>query len=197
MRVAGRVTQVVFIGATLLVCWLLMQVVHEFGHVLHAGLSGGKVFQVVLTPLEISRTDYSYNPYPQFVVWGGPVWGCVVPLLLAWAAKWRQWPSAPLLRCFAGFCLIANGVYLGAAAVSPVGDAQELVDCGVPSWAVALCGLPAFAAGLYLWNGLGPYFGVGSGGQVDRRAVAGVVVALIVVVAAELLLGWAGMLTAV
>jgi hypothetical protein len=53
--------------------WLAMQAVHEFGHMLHAWLSGGRVVQVVLHPLAISRTDVEPNPSPQFVVWGGPL----------------------------------------------------------------------------------------------------------------------------
>jgi hypothetical protein len=183
-----RVIQFAFIAVTVCLSWLLMQAVHESGHVLHAWFSGGKVLQVVLTPLQISRTDYSCNPYPQFVVWGGPLWGCVVPVALALAAKWRGISCAPLLRFFAGFCLIANGVYLGSAPVCAVGDAQELLNYGVPAWALALTGLPAVAVGLYAWNGLGPYFGMGeANGSIDRRAAIGVAAALAIAVAAELL----------
>jgi hypothetical protein len=184
-----RLIQFVFIAVTVCLSWLLMQAVHESGHVLHAWLSGGKVFQVVLTPLQISRTDYSYDPCPQFVVWGGPLWGCIVPVLLALATKWRRLSCAPLFRFFAGFCLIANGVYLGAAPTCAVGDAQELLNYGVPVWLLAAAGLPAVGAGLYAWNGLGPYFGMGDAkGSVDRRAAMGVAVALAIVVAVELAL---------
>ena len=59
--------------------WLGMMLVHEAGHVLHAWVSGGTVTKVVLGPLVISRTDVNPNPHPLFEIWGGPVWGCLVP----------------------------------------------------------------------------------------------------------------------
>jgi hypothetical protein len=51
----------------LFVSWLLMQAVHESGHVLGARLGGGTVAQVVLHPLTISRTDLAANPHPLLV----------------------------------------------------------------------------------------------------------------------------------
>ena len=62
--------------STVLLSWLWMMAVHEFGHVLHAWLSGGTVAKGVLHPLTISRTDVAPDPQPLFVVWGGPIWGC-------------------------------------------------------------------------------------------------------------------------
>src|SRR5262249_53727266 len=94
--------------------WLAMMIVHEFGHVLHAWFSGGTVSRVFLHPLTFSRTELSDNPHPLFVAWGGALWGCIIPLLLlalGWLVKW--WYSY-LLAFFAGFCLIANGSYMGA-----------------------------------------------------------------------------------
>src|SRR5215472_11635577 len=75
----NRVHQFVLIASTLLFSWLAMQAVHELGHVLHAWASGGTVTKVLLVPLEISRTDVSPNPHPQFVAWGGPIWGALLP----------------------------------------------------------------------------------------------------------------------
>jgi hypothetical protein len=44
-------------------------------------------------------------------------------------------------------------------------------------------------AGLYLWNRAGPHFGLGPAkGHVDRRAAVGVTLALVLLVALELLL---------
>jgi hypothetical protein len=73
----SRVLAVVFL---LYASWLAMMAIHELGHVLHAWLSGGTVSLVYLRPFEFSRTDLSVNPHPQFVAWGGPLWGCVIPL---------------------------------------------------------------------------------------------------------------------
>jgi hypothetical protein len=42
---------------------------------------------------------------------------------------------------------------------------------GSPAWSLWLFGAATFPLGLYLWHGLGPRFGLGTGaGQVDRRA---------------------------
>jgi hypothetical protein len=206
--------------------WLAMQAVHELGHVLHAGLSGGAVERVVLHPLDISRTDVSPNPHPLFVAWGGAAWGCSIPLALWAAVRWlarprekggqspfagtaqRRAPTrsvgrrtngdcplfshAYLVRWFAGFCLIANGAYLAGGSFMPGGgeDAGVLLANGAAQWQLLAFGVPAVAAGLYLWHGLGPHFGLGPvRRKVDRRAAIGVSLALTFLVVLEVLLG--------
>jgi hypothetical protein len=95
-----------------------------------------------------------------------------------------------LPACFAGFCLMANGAYLlGGAILTGGGDGGVILQHGGARWQLLAFGLVAVAAGLYLWNGLGPYFGLGpSRGQVDRKAAVGATIALLVVVCMEALL---------
>lgn len=140
--------------------WLTMMIVHEAGHVLHALLSGGTVQRIILHPLEISRTDVSPNPHPHFVAWGGAVWGCLLPVAAWLAAGWAGLRTAPLFRFFAGFCLVANGAYLGGGVVLPVGDAADLLRYGTPRWLLGLSGAIAVPAGLWIWHGLGPRWGI-------------------------------------
>jgi hypothetical protein len=182
-----RFAQAWFIVSTLTLSWLLMMVVHEFGHVLHAWLSGGRVSTVVLHPLAFSRTDLADNPHPHFVCWGGAVWGCGLPLLLLlFVRMWRR-DFAYLASFFAGFCLIANGAYLAAGSFPRAGDAGDLMHGGSPQWLLILVGVPAAAGGLWLWNGLGPHFGLGrSGGRVDGRAAIWVTAGLATTVFLEL-----------
>ena len=136
-------------------CWLGMMVVHELGHVLHAWVSGGTVSAVRIPPAGFSVTEFSTNPRPHFVAWGGPLWGCVLPLL-AWALfrlrRWRGWRAA---QFFAGFCLVANGAYLGAGWINRVGDAGDLMGFGTPAWVLVVFGAAATSAGLYAWHRLG------------------------------------------
>ena len=55
---------------------------HELGHIAAAVVSGGSVRQVVLYPLTFSRTDVEPNPHPLLVVWAGPIFWALLPLLI-------------------------------------------------------------------------------------------------------------------
>ena len=166
-----RLHQVLLLATFLPLCWLAMMAVHEFGHVTWAVATGGTVERVVLHPLTISRTDLSHNPRPLLVAWGGPGVGVVLPLGLLLAAKLRRFKWTYLLQFFAGFCLIANGAYIGVGSFGKIGDAGDLLRHGGPMWPLWLFGAACVPLGLYLWNGLGPQFGLGAAaGKVDHRA---------------------------
>lgn len=138
-----------------------MQQVHELGHVLGAVATGGQVERVVLHPLTISRTDLAANPRPLVVAWAGPVIGFVLPVIV-WATVAAMGLRLTfLLRFFAGFCLIANGAYIGAGSFGGIGDCGEMLRHGSPIWLLWLFGLVAVPAGLVLWNGQGRHFGIG------------------------------------
>lgn len=173
-------------------CWLAMMIVHEGGHLLAAQATGGQVTNVVLHPLRISRTDLSLNPQPLLVAWMGPLCGAWLPVL-AWAA-WRatRLPGVHYARFFAGFCLIANGAYLGAGSLEGVGDAGQLLRHGAwPAslWLFAACCIPL---GLWLWHGQGPAFGWGSAGRrvawIEAAWISGLLILTITlqIVASEL-----------
>jgi hypothetical protein len=157
----SRLHQFVLIGSTLLGSWLGMQAVHEFGHVLGAWLTGGRVARVVLYPLTISRTDLADNPVPLAVVWSGPVFGVVLPLALWGVAAGLGVTGAFVLRFFAGFCLIANGAYIGGGSFDGTGDCGEMLRHGSALWQLWLFGAVTVPAGLGLWHRLGPHFGLG------------------------------------
>jgi len=183
-----RLYQVVLIVSTLGLAWLGMQVVHELGHVLAARASGEEVYRLVLHPLAISRTDASHDKHPLRVVWGGPVLGVLLPLVALVVTRWVHCRWFYLFQFFAGFCLIANGVYLGVGSIDGVGDAGDLLRYGAPRWPLIVFGLVTAPAGLYLWNGLGRHFGLGEArGRVDRRAAVIGLGLLLTVVLAEIL----------
>lgn len=174
------------IALTIVCSWYGMMLVHELGHALHAVVSGGTVERSVWTPFAFSRTEVGRNPHPALVAWGGFVWGVLIPLAMVGAARLARLPHGFLLRFFAGFCLIANGAYLAAGAVAPVGDTEDLVRLGTPAWVLAAAGTPMVAGGLWMWNGLGRRFG--PGGEAPRRgalgAAAGAALALAAMMAA-------------
>jgi hypothetical protein len=179
--------------STVLVSWYGMQLLHEAGHVLHAWLSGGRVERLVFPLVGFSRTDLSVksvNPPPQFVAWGGAIWGCILPLAGWGIARVLRQPFAFILRFLAGFCLIANGAYLAAGSFADAGDAADLMRHGAPRAALIAFGVVTAPLGLYLWHGLGPRFGLGaSPAAIDPRVVTGLVVALAAVFALMLVIG--------
>jgi hypothetical protein len=188
-----RLHQTILIVSTLFASWLGMQAIHELGHVLVAWLTGGSVKQVVLHPLGISRTDLAENPQPLAVAWGGPLGGVVLPLLL-WAITSaidsltvsqselnrpiRLLLPPFLLRFFAGFCLLANGIYIGLGSFGGVGDCGDLLRHGGSLWQLWLFGALTAPAGLALWHSQGRHFGLGPHAETVRRSTAFAVLAV-------------------
>lgn len=176
----NRLHQGVLILSTILGSWLAMQAVHESGHVLGAWLTGGSVARVVLHPLTISRTDLAQNPSPLTVVWAGPVLGVLVPLLLWAGACAVRLPGRFVLRFFAGFCLLANGLYIGVGSFDQVGDCGEMLRHGSAPWHLWLFGALTTPIGLGLWHRQGPHFGLGPArGKVDRKVAYATLASLI------------------
>jgi hypothetical protein len=156
-----RLHQIVLIVSTILGSWLGMQAIHELGHMLGAWVTGGRVARVVLHPLTISRTDLADNPSPLAVVWAGPIFGVATPLLLWTVAAALRLRVAFVLRFFAGFCLLANGLYIGVGSFDRVGDCGDMLRHGSAIWQLWLFGAITAPVGLWLWHGQGPHFGLG------------------------------------
>ncbi len=173
--------------------WLGMMAVHELGHVLAAWGSGGVVARVDLHPLGLSHTRLVANPCPLWVVWGGPVLGCLIPLVPLVLVRLFAREYVYLARFFAGFCLIANGAYLAGGAVyggNTLDDGAVILNNGGALWQLLLFAAATVPAGLWMLNGLGKYFGLGnerSPGGVDRRVAIGAAVALVALVVIEIL----------
>ena len=147
--------------------WHGMMAVHELGHVIGGLITGGRVTQVVLHPLQISRTRIDPNPHPGTVVWLGPITGCALPVLMAVLAtgivgrdesdvslRFRR-IAGRFLWFFAGFCLVANGVYLVFGAADGVGDCGEILRTGTPAWVLYAFGSLTIPSGLLCWHRLG------------------------------------------
>lgn len=149
-------------GLFLALSWFGMMAVHELGHVLGAWLTGGKLDRVVLHPLRISRTDLALNPQPLIVAWAGPLFGVVLPLLLWRGVRVGRWRYSHLLQFFAGFCLVANGAYIGGGSFARVGDCGVLLRHGAAPWQLWLFGGLSVTLGLFMWHGLGRPWAGGS-----------------------------------
>jgi len=185
-----RLDQIMLIGMFIGFSWLAMQAVHEFGHVLGTLMSGGQVTKVVLHPCTISRTDVHPNLHPLFVAWAGPILGVLLPLLSFFLARALRWPGVFLFRFFAGFCLIANGVYIGFGSIQGFADAGDMLRQGSSRWQLILFGILTAPAGLYLWNGLVPKCGFGEArGTVSHSATLASLFLLVILARVELTIG--------
>lgn len=163
--------QFLLVGTFLPACWMLMQLVHELGHVIAGLATCGTVTKVVLHPLAISRTDVNPNPQPLIVAWSGPVLGVLFPLLIWGVFHFFQLRGAYLVRFFAGFCLIANGVYIGIGSFEGIGDTGDLLRLGTPMWMLWAFGAVTVPIGFVCWHKLGSHFGLGHArGQVETWA---------------------------
>ncbi len=150
-----RLTKFVFVVSLLVVSWLLMQVVHEFGHVTGAWLTAGRVRRLVLHPLAISRTDVSPNPSPLLVVWLGPIVGGLLPSLAMFLVPARHPGASGSVEFFAGYCLTANGAYIAIGSIDQVGDCAAMLQLGTPHWVLLGFGAVTIPLGLYIWHKLG------------------------------------------
>lgn len=163
-------------------------IVHEFGHIVAASLSGGALTHVTLHPLQISWSTFAPNPHPQFVAWSGPVLGSLLPLGFLVIARAVRSPGIFLFQFFAGFCLVANGLYMLVDAFDRSGDAGTLIRHGASAWQIVVFGLVAAPIGFLSWHGLGRHFGLGtSRGRVSHSAAIASASLLIITIAVELL----------
>ena len=177
------------IGSWLSFCWLAMQAVHELGHVLAAWGMGASVEKVVLLPWTISRTDVSDPPCPQRYHLSGPVLGMVIPLILWAVSEIIKLPESFLLRFFAGFCLVANGVYLVAGILYPLTDSGRFLQSGGNVWILPALATPAILGGLALWNRQAKHFHLGTEKEeISSRSIAIALIGMSALIAVGFLL---------
>lgn len=184
----SRSQQVILVISFMGFSWLMMQVVHELGHIVFTILPGGQVEKVVLHPLTFSRTDISSNPQPLLQVWGGPIVGIALPIVIWGIASLFRTSYLSFFRFFAGFCCIANGAYIGFAPDSPGLDTQVMLSLGSERWLLVIFGVTMIALGLWFFNSTGRIFGFGvPDGRVNVRHTVVSVCLLSVVVVLELI----------
>jgi hypothetical protein len=167
-----------------------MQVVHELGHRVGAWASGGKVARVVAHPFTISCTLLRHNPHPLVVVWAGPIVGALLPAMLVGLAYALRSPGLHLFRFFAGFCLVANGLYIGIGSFDRLMDAGDMMGYGSPQWILILFGVVSVTGGLCFWNGIGENFGLGAAkGKVSRTSAIASFLLFLILAGVEMIIG--------
>ncbi|MBT3378259.1 MAG: hypothetical protein HN742_38405 [Lentisphaerae bacterium] len=136
--------------------WYGMMAVHEAGHCLGALATGATIEAVKIPVIGFSRTDFSKGDCPLFVVWAGPLLGATMPVVLLALLRAVGARARHALQFFVGFCLLANGAYIGLGAFSGAGDCRQLAQHGSPGWTLVAFGVLSFGGGLYVWHRMGP-----------------------------------------
>lgn len=139
----------------IVVSWYGMMGVHEAGHCLGGLMTGGRIERVEFPLIGFSRTDVSGSRNPLLVTWAGPVAGTGVPLALLAIVPWAGRSLKQCLLFFVGFCLIANGIYIGTGGFMAGGDGADLLARGARLWQLVVFGVAALLGGLVVWHRLG------------------------------------------
>jgi hypothetical protein len=141
--------------------------------------------------LGFSRTDLAINPHPLVVAWGGPLLGVLIPLIAYGLERLFQLEDAFVFRFYAGFCLVANGAYLGFGSFIGAGDAGDIVRLGSPIWTLWIFGTVCLPLGLWMWHKQGAFFGIGRSAQpIPPRAVLETVGGCVVLLVLGAVIGW-------
>jgi len=148
-------TQIITLVVAAVLSWYGMMAVHETGHCLGTMLTGAEIERVVIPVAGFSRTDFSGGKSPLLVVWAGPVVGAILPTILLAFVRTTRPRIRHVLMFFAGFCLLANGVYLGFGAFLRAGDCRQLLQHGSPAWLLVAFGVICVIGGLYTWHRMG------------------------------------------
>jgi hypothetical protein len=131
--------------ALVLASWGVMTVTHELGHLVAGWVIGAKLVDYDLSPWRLPYSIHQPDPHPRVTIWGGPIFGVLVPLLIAAVIPNRA------TRFIANFCLIANGMYLAVSAFSsdPHLDTLRLLRAGERPWVIALYCLVTIGIGYF------------------------------------------------
>ena len=79
-------------------------------------------------------------------------------------------PGSFVLRFFAGFCLIANGLYIGLGSFAAIGDCGEMLRHGSTSGNFGSSDSSLFPRGVCLWHGQGAEFGLGKSAKAGQSS---------------------------
>ena len=143
-------------SVVVILSWYGMMAIHEAGHCFGALATGAKIDAVQIPIAGFSRTDFSESRSPLLVVWAGPLLGAVMPALLLALLGVVTRRIKHVLLFFVGFCLLANGAYIGLGAFSGAGDCRQLARSGCPTWLMAAFGIASSGSGLLAWHKMGP-----------------------------------------
>jgi len=116
------------------VSWCVMVVSHETGHIIGGNCGGGTMIDADIRPWHLPYSIFDPDPHPLITLWSGLLLGVTFPLLLAIVGRRHE------LWFVAGFCMLANGLYIGTGWVAGDRylDTTRLLDHGCSPILIAL-----------------------------------------------------------
>ena len=129
-----RPGRIVYFVILLIASWCTMTFLHESGHLICGWASGGTLQSADLLPWHLPYSNFEPDPRPLITLWGGPVLGVFIPLVIALALR-KDW-----MWFIAYFCILANGSYLAMAWVSgdKYLDTPKLIEHGAHPATIAI-----------------------------------------------------------
>lgn len=152
----GKIYKIIVWFVIIILSWYGMMAVHEAGHCLGALIAGAKIEAVKIPIADFSRTDFSGGRNTLLVIAAGPLLGAILPMTLLLILRAVKDRIKNAIMFFVGFCLLANGTYIGLGAFLRAGDCRQLIQQGVPIWQLIVFGLVSSGAGLFIWHCMGP-----------------------------------------
>ncbi|WP_432797864.1 hypothetical protein [Poriferisphaera sp. WC338] len=136
---------------TPIICWYGMLFTHKLGHIAAALLTDATGINLHFPLLGFPQTIVQHNPHPLLEIWAGPTLGNLMPLgLLLLSIRAKRFQN--FAATFTGFCLLANGAYIGLGGIDQIGDAGDLLRHSSPLWILILFGITSISFGLYIWH---------------------------------------------
>ncbi|MFO0943880.1 MAG: hypothetical protein U0930_24350 [Pirellulales bacterium] len=116
------------------IAWWAMCWTHELGHVLSGWCFGATLISLDLWPWHLPYSFYDPDPHPLVTTWGGPILGCLIPIVLSLLVRRAE------VRYIASFCVLANGLYIASAALTDdrLLDTAKLLEHGANWWQIVL-----------------------------------------------------------
>ena len=136
---------------TLAISWYPFMCIHELGHCISAKINRGSIESVTLVPWRFSQTVIRDSRNPLMDAWMGPVIGVILPLLI-WLICKKHPKMDFYSTLFAGFCLLANGLYIGIGWIDKIGDCGDILKHQGNTPSMLFFGILTVIPGFLLWH---------------------------------------------
>ena len=165
--------QVLLVLGAFAFAFCLGEAVHELGHYL-AHRAHGVDVGIRLDPFGGSRILHGSSAPRE--IWGitsvaGPLLNLLAGITLSLSLWWKRRPALMPLLLWGPIALVQEGVTFSLGMLTPAGDAQLIVDWGVPAAVLVSLGVLSLALGISLICRLLPLVGLSPADTLSRKFI--------------------------